>query len=153
MKANAVIPRKSKPRPRTQPFSTDDLLTHAREASNFLKALSHEARLLILCVLSEGECSVTQLEEMLNLRQPAVSQQLARLRADDLVETRRDGKNIYYSLSRPEVREVVGALQRAFCSRPAGEDPMRSPPSVGMRDAAWLRERRPSHVTRKRSGT
>jgi DNA-binding transcriptional ArsR family regulator len=50
------------------------------------------------------------------LRQPAVSQQLARLRADDLVETRRDGKNIYYSLARPEVRQVIEALHAAFCS-------------------------------------
>jgi DNA-binding transcriptional ArsR family regulator len=49
------------------------------------------------------------------LRQPAVSQQLARLRADDLVEARRDGKSIYYSLARTEVREVIEALHRAFC--------------------------------------
>ncbi|MDF3063647.1 MAG: transcriptional regulator [Microvirga sp.] len=101
-------------------MDAETLLAHAREASEFLKALSHEARLVILCLLSEGERSVTELEQMLNLRQPAVSQQLARLRADNLVETRRDGKNIYYSLSRPEVREIVGALQRAFCSAPAG---------------------------------
>ena len=53
---------------------------------------------------------------MLKLRQPAVSQQLARLRADDLVETRRDGKNIYYSLARPEVRQVIEALHAAFCA-------------------------------------
>ena len=96
----------------------DDLLAHAREASEFLKALSHEARLVILCLLADGERSVTELEQMLKLRQPAVSQQLARLRADNLVETRRDGKNVYYSLARPEVREVVGALQRAFCPPP-----------------------------------
>jgi hypothetical protein len=75
----------------------DDLLKNAQAASEFLKALSHEARLVIL-------------------RQPAVSQQLARLRADDLVETRRDGKNIYYSLARPEVRQVIEALHAAFCS-------------------------------------
>jgi DNA-binding transcriptional ArsR family regulator len=93
----------------------DLLLANARDASDFLKALSHEARLVILCLLVDGEKSVTELEQMLNLRQPAVSQQLARLRADNLVETRRDGKNIYYSLARPEVREVIGALHRAFC--------------------------------------
>lgn len=95
----------------------DQLLANARQASDFLKALSHEARLVILCVLIEGEKSVTELEQMLNLRQPAVSQQLARLRADDLVEARRDGKNIYYRLARPEVREVIAALHRAFCER------------------------------------
>lgn len=91
------------------------LLASAQEAAEFLKALSHGARLVILCLLVEGEKSVTELEQTLNLRQPAVSQQLARLRADNLVETRRDGKNVYYSLARPEVREIIAALHRAFC--------------------------------------
>ena len=90
------------------------LLENAREASDFLKALSHEARLVILCLLADGEKSVTEIERILDLRQPAVSQQLARLRADNLVETRRDGKNIYYSLSRPDVRQIIGALHEAF---------------------------------------
>jgi len=93
----------------------DVLLANARQASEFLKALSHEARLVILCLLSDGEKSVTEIEQMLRLRQPAVSQQLARLRADGLVETRRDGKNVYYSLARSEVRDVIVALHRAFC--------------------------------------
>ncbi len=93
----------------------DLLLANARDASELLKALAHEARLVILCLLVEGERSVSELEQLLNLRQPAVSQQLARLRADDLVEARRDGKNIYYALARPEVREIIAALHRAFC--------------------------------------
>lgn len=93
----------------------DTLVANAREASAFLKALSHEARLMILCLLVDGEKSVTDIEQTLSLRQPAVSQQLARLRADDLVEARRDGKNIYYSLARAEVREIIAALHRAFC--------------------------------------
>ncbi|WP_408091199.1 ArsR/SmtB family transcription factor [Rhodoplanes sp. SY1] len=88
---------------------------NAREASEFLKALSHEARLVILCMLTEGEKSVSEIEQTVKLRQPAVSQQLARLRADDLVETRRDGKNVYYSLARPEVREIIAALHKSFC--------------------------------------
>ncbi len=91
------------------------MIANAQQASEFLKALSHEARLVILCLLVEGEKSVTEIEQMLSLRQPAVSQQLARLRMDNLVETRRDGKNIYYSLARPEVREIIGALHAAFC--------------------------------------
>jgi DNA-binding transcriptional ArsR family regulator len=98
-----------------RPVDIGQLLEQARSASEFLKALSHEARLVILCLLAEGEKSVTELEELLSLRQPAVSQQLARLRADDLVETRRDGKNVYYSLARDEVREIITALHRAFC--------------------------------------
>ena len=101
---------------KTAALDVEALLANARDASDFLKALSHEARLVILCLLAEGEKSVSELEEALSLRQPAVSQQLARLRSDNLVDTRRDGKNIYYSLARPEVVEVIGALHRAFCN-------------------------------------
>jgi DNA-binding transcriptional ArsR family regulator len=91
------------------------MISNARKASDFLKAISHEARLLILCQLVEGEKTVNELEQILGLRQAAVSQQLARLRADDLVAARRDGKNIYYTLARPEVVEVISALYRTFC--------------------------------------
>ena len=104
------------PKPRLPAgLDLDDLSANAHQASEFLKALSHEVRLLILCFLIEGEKSVGEIEKMLRLRQPAVSQQLARLRADGLVETRRNGKNIYYSLARTEVRDVIGALHDAFC--------------------------------------
>jgi DNA-binding transcriptional ArsR family regulator len=95
----------------------DALLANAQEASEFLKAVSHEARLVILCLLIDGEKSVSELEQVLSLRQPAVSQQLARLRADNLVESRRDGKNIYYSLARPEVIDLISVLHRTFCTR------------------------------------
>ena len=91
------------------------LVANAHGASEFLKALSHEVRLMILCLLVDGEKSVSEIEQTLRLRQPAVSQQLARLRADDLVEARREGKNIYYSLARSEVRDIIEALHRAFC--------------------------------------
>jgi DNA-binding transcriptional ArsR family regulator len=101
--------------PQKPDVDIDQLIANARQASEFLKALSHEARLVILCLLLDGEKSVTEIEQTLDLRQPAVSQQLARLRADDLVETRRDGKSIYYSLARPEIREIITALHRAFC--------------------------------------
>jgi len=97
------------------PIDFDMLLANARQASELLKALSHEVRLLILCFLIEGEKSVGEIEKLLDLRQPAVSQQLARLRADGLVETRRNGKSIYYSLARSEVRDVIGVLHDAFC--------------------------------------
>lgn len=96
-------------------FGFDALSTGAREASEFLKALAHEGRLRILCQLIGGERTVTDIEKLLNLRQPAVSQLLARLRADGLVETRREGQSIFYSLARPEVREVIGVLYPAFC--------------------------------------
>ena len=98
---------------------TDDLdlmVENARAASEFLKALSHESRLLLLCILSEGERSVGELESILGERQSTVSQQLARLRLEGLVETRRDGKTIYYSLASKKVRIVLEALYSAFCN-------------------------------------
>lgn len=104
-------------KPKKTDLEIDALLENAGQASEFLKALSHETRLIILCLLMDGEKSVTEIEQLLKLRQPAVSQQLARLRADDLVETRRDGKSIYYSLARPEVRGVIEALHAAFCDQ------------------------------------
>ncbi len=91
------------------------MLDNARKASDFLKAISHENRLLILCLLIDGEKTVNELEQILQIRQAAVSQQLARLRADDLVEARRNGKSVHYSLARPDVVEVISALYRTFC--------------------------------------
>ena len=99
-------------------FDIDAMMDSARDASGFLKALAHEGRLLILCLLIDGEKSVSEIEDMLSLRQPAISQQLARLRVEGLVETRREGKNIFYSLARSEVRDIVGTLHRAFCEAP-----------------------------------
>ena len=92
---------------------------NAKRASAFLKALAHESRLLILCILADGEKSVSELEQALGLRQPTVSQQLARLRADGLVTTRRDGKVINYSLASEEARVVIGAVYDVFCRKPA----------------------------------
>jgi DNA-binding transcriptional ArsR family regulator len=97
------------------PGDAERMAEKARRAAGFLKALAHENRLMILCILSQGERSVSELEEMLSLRQPTVSQQLARLRAEALVATRRDGKTIYYSLASEEARVVVGAVYEMFC--------------------------------------
>jgi DNA-binding transcriptional ArsR family regulator len=91
------------------------LMEQARKASELLKALSHETRLLILCLLSEGEKSVSELEELVALPQAAVSQQLARLRFDRLVKTRREGRMIYYSMADEEVAGVVESLYNLFC--------------------------------------
>ena len=99
----------------------DRMLGSAQNASEFLKAMSHETRLVILCLLLDGRKSVGELEQKLQLRQPFVSQQLARLRADELVEAQRDGKNVYYSIARPEVGEIISSLYRAFCkTSPSG---------------------------------
>lgn len=91
------------------------LMHKARKASDFLKALAHENRLLILCLLSEKERSVSDLEALLQLSQPAVSQQLARLRLDGLVDTRRDGRTVYYSLADEATKNFISAIYNKFC--------------------------------------
>ncbi len=98
------------------PAEFDLLLAQARKASDLLKALSHESRLLILCLLAEGEKSVSELEEIMDMPQAAVSQQLARLRFDRLVTTRRDGRSIYYKISNAEVSSVIETLYGLFCA-------------------------------------
>jgi DNA-binding transcriptional ArsR family regulator len=95
----------------------DKMAGSAKRATEFLKALAHEGRLMILCILAEGEKSVSELEELLSLRQPTVSQQLARLRSDGLVAPRREGKTIYYRLASEDARVVVGAVYDVFCRR------------------------------------
>ena len=97
----------------------DRMVGNARRAADFLKALAHESRLMILCILAEGEKSVSELEDILQLRQPTVSQQLARLRANGLVSTRRDGKAIYYNLASAEARVVIGSIYDVFCRKKA----------------------------------
>jgi DNA-binding transcriptional ArsR family regulator len=94
------------------------MMKNARQASDFLKALAHEHRLLLLCLLAERERSVTELEELLSLRQTTVSQQLARLRLDGLVTTRRDGKTIYYSLADTSTLKFVRVIYDMFCAVP-----------------------------------
>ncbi len=91
------------------------LAQSAKEATDFLKALSHEGRLMILCYLADGEKSVIQLEQLLSQRQPTVSQQLARLRMDGLVEARRDGKMVYYQLAGERVLQVMQVIYDQFC--------------------------------------
>ena len=91
------------------------LMRKARKASDFLKALAHENRLVILCLLSERERSVTELEGLLALNQATVSQQLARLRHEGLVETRREGRAIYYRLADETTRRFIEAVYEKFC--------------------------------------
>lgn len=93
----------------------DKLVVNACRAADFLKALSHEGRLMILCHLAGGEKSVTELEHLLAARQAAVSQQLSRLRLEGLVTPRRDGKTIYYSLADDRSRRIIELLYTMFC--------------------------------------
>ena len=98
----------------------DRMVRNARDATDFLKALSHEGRLMILCHLCTGEKSVTELETLLASRQAAVSQQLARLRLEGLVDHRRDGKTIYYSLKDHRVRRMIETVYDLFCETKPG---------------------------------
>lgn len=88
----------------------------AAAATAFLKTLAHEGRLMILCYLSAGEKSVSELEALLKMRQAAVSQMLARLREDGLVKPRREGKAVYYSLNNGNTEEMIALLYKQFCS-------------------------------------
>lgn len=87
-----------------------DLVAKARRATEMLKALSHEGRLLILCLLARGEKSVSEIEQVMDMPQAAVSQQLARLRLDGLVSARREGRSIYYSIAAADVTKLITAL-------------------------------------------
>nr|WP_323763956.1 metalloregulator ArsR/SmtB family transcription factor [Marinovum sp.] len=97
------------------------MMENATNAANFLKALGHEGRLMILCHLATGEKSVTELEDLLSARQAAVSQQLSRLRLEGMVKPRRDGKAIYYSLADDRPRQIMEIVYDMFC-RPEGDD-------------------------------
>ena len=97
----------------------DEMMKNAERASNFLKAISHEGRLMILCHLASGEKSVTELEELLSARQAAVSQQLSRLRLEGLVKPRRDGKAIFYSLSDDRSTRIIEVVYDLFCKSQA----------------------------------
>lgn len=93
-----------------------DIQENAKLASSFLKSLANENRLVILCALAEGEKNVGELEEILGVRQPTLSQQLARLRADKMVETRRESKQIYYKLCNEDAELVLGLIFELFCT-------------------------------------
>lgn len=93
----------------------DKMADNAMLAANFLKAISHEGRLMILCHLASGEKTVTELESLLSARQASVSQQLSRLRLEGLVTPRRDGKAIYYSLTDDRPKQIMEIVYDLFC--------------------------------------
>ena len=87
----------------------------ADRASGLMKTLGHPGRLMILCNLAEGERSVGDLADELDMSQSSLSQHLARMRSEGLVETRRDSQSIYYSVKDGEVRAVIKSLYKIFC--------------------------------------
>ena len=90
----------------------------AGETATVLRVLSNEDRLLLLCQMSQGEYSVGELEELLDIRQPTLSQQLTVLRAEGLVDTRREGKRIYYRVSDQKVLMILTTLYQLYCPKP-----------------------------------
>ena len=96
-------------------LSPGQFAARAGEAAALLKALAHEARLMVLCQLLEGEHSAGALQEASGLSQSALSQHLARLRQEGLVATRREAQTIYYSLAEPNVARVLETLAQIYC--------------------------------------
>lgn len=86
------------------------------EAANLMEMLSQPVRLRLLCILLEGEKTVLDLADLVNLSQPGMSHHLKKLRDADLVQTRRDAQTIYYSLKGKEVAAVLQTLHGLFCS-------------------------------------
>ncbi|WP_439682518.1 Biofilm growth-associated repressor [Cupriavidus oxalaticus] len=94
----------------------DTMQAAATRACALLKVLANPDRLLLMCRLSQGELSVGELEEQLGIRQPTLSQQLGVLRENGLVATRRDGKNIFYSVASGQALAVMAVLYDQFCA-------------------------------------
>lgn len=98
-------------------INSDVLRSAAGKAVGALKVLANEDRLLLLCQLSQGEMCVSELEERLAIHQPTLSQQLGVLRAEGVVNTRREGKNIFYSVADPAMLEILAVLYRLYCPK------------------------------------
>ena len=101
-------------------LSLQDMQQAAEQACRLLKVLSNPDRLMILCQLSQGEMRVGELEAALGIGQPTLSQQLTVLREEELVSTRREGKNIYYQLSSPQALALIEVLYTQFCAKDKG---------------------------------
>ena len=100
-----------------------ELRKHAAEAASLMKALSAESRLLILCTLAEGEMAVSELNDRIDLSQSGLSQQLAILRRDGLVRTRRESQAIFYSLTKSNALRVIEVLKDIYCAPPIKKRP------------------------------
>lgn len=96
-------------------LSPAEMAMRAGEVSNLLKTISHPARLMIVCTLVDGEYSVGELEEKVDVHQPHLSQHMTVLRGSGIVETRREGKQIFYRLTEKKAAQLVGALYDIFC--------------------------------------
>ncbi len=105
----------------TQDFDLPAMRTAANAACGLMRVLSNPDRLMLLCQLAAGERRVGELETLLDIQQPTLSQQLAVLRDESLVETRREGKQIYYRIASPAAVAMMAVLYDQFCEKPEGE--------------------------------
>ncbi|MEH6451854.1 MAG: metalloregulator ArsR/SmtB family transcription factor [Psychromonas sp.] len=87
----------------------------SKEVSELLKLIAHADRMVVLCLLAEGEQPVSELREHTKLSQSAFSQHLGVLRKNDLVKVRKEAQQVFYSIADPRVKVLLGALQQAFC--------------------------------------
>jgi DNA-binding transcriptional ArsR family regulator len=117
-------------------IDTAQMQSAADAASELLKALANRHRLLILCQLIDGERSVGELAAFLGVRDSTVSQHLAILRRDDLVDSRRDGQTIWYSISSAAARELLETLYRVYCAPSCPPKPRRKQARLAERDVA-----------------
>ena len=120
--ARTKSPAEAKRVPGVSAAFVADMQAHASEAAGLLKALSHEARLLVLCHLSRGELSVGEINERVTLSQSALSQHLAVLRSEGLVDTRRQGQSIFYRVADTGASQILAALHELYCGH-AGKRP------------------------------
>lgn len=102
---------------RRQAIDPARLREAAGQAVDALKVLANQDRLLLLCQLSQGEMCVSELEEALDIHQPTLSQQLGVLRAEGVVNTRKEGKFVYYSVADPQVMRVLEVLYNVYCPK------------------------------------
>ena len=103
-------------KPQKQPGLAHALEPKAEDVASTLAAMAHPKRLLVMCMLLEGEKSVSDLAETVGLSPAALSQHLGKMRALRLVATRRDAQTIFYRLASPEVRAVLDTLYRVYCA-------------------------------------
>jgi DNA-binding transcriptional ArsR family regulator len=99
--------------------AVSEMLEKAVEASEFLKKLANPNRLMIVCALVDGERSVRDLEDTLQIRQPGLSQQIAELREAGFIEGRKESKSVYYRLADERIAEFIEVMYRMFCANPS----------------------------------
>lgn len=105
----------------TPELDIEQMREAAGQATAMLRVMANEDRLMLLCQLTQGEACVSELEQLLGIRQPTLSQQLAILRTEEIVSTRREGKKIFYRVSDARAVSVLATLYDLYCPAPASK--------------------------------